>query len=181
VKARSVNSIPAELHGSTPDEIANSNDSNLPASSNVRNSLKRASFRRSYFAKTFNDPTLYTPPLASPVPELELLQIQPSAEHTLARSPSNRSLPTPQTPHKTTRSFDSARPHSHLPQDRAHPPISAKCSPRSPKRLSSVTIQPCQPPTSSQYKLRSAIMPTPSISTNILVGVRLCRRCCHTC
>jgi hypothetical protein len=112
-EARSINSIPAELHGSTPDEITNSNDSNLPASPNARNSSKRASFRRSYFAKTFNDPTLYTPPLASPVPELELLQIQPSAEHTLARSPSNRSLPTPQTPHKTTRSLDSARPHSH--------------------------------------------------------------------
>jgi hypothetical protein len=112
-EARSVNSIPAELHGSIPDEIANANDSNLPPSSNVRNSSKRASFRRSYFAKTFNDPTLYTPPLASPVPELEHLQIHPSAEHTLARSPSDQSLPTPPTPPNTRKSLGSTRPHSH--------------------------------------------------------------------
>jgi hypothetical protein len=113
VKARSVNSIPAELHGSTPDEIANSNESNLPASSNVRNSLKRASFRRSYFAKTFNDPTLYTPPLASSIPELEHLQIHSSTEHILAPSSSDRSLPTPPTPPNTRKSLGSTRPHSH--------------------------------------------------------------------
>jgi hypothetical protein len=113
VKARSVNSIPAELHGSTPDEIVNSNDSNLPASSNVRNSLKRASFRRSYFAKTFNDPTLYTPPLASSIPELEHLQINSSTEHILASSSSDQSLPTPRTPPNTRKSIGSTRPHSH--------------------------------------------------------------------
>jgi hypothetical protein len=130
VKARSVNSIPAELHGSTPDEIANSNDSNLPASSNVRNSLKRASFHRSYFAKTFNDPTLYTPPLASSIPELEHLQIHSSTEHTLAPSSSDQSLPTPPTPPNTRKSLGSTRPHSHPEQSQnyARPALRARPS-----------------------------------------------------
>jgi hypothetical protein len=130
VKARSVNSIPVELHGSTPDEIANSNDSNLPASSNVRNSLKRASFHRSYFAKTFNDPTLYTPPLASSIPELEHLQIHSSTEHTLAPSSSDQSLPTPPTPPNTRKSLGSTRPHSHPEQSQnyARPALRARPS-----------------------------------------------------
>jgi hypothetical protein len=90
------------------------------ASSSLRNSSKRASFRRSYFAKAFEDPALYTPPLASPIPELDDLQIQPSNDQSLARNFTYRSLPTSLIPHNPRSLLDNTRPHSHPEQFQNH-------------------------------------------------------------
>jgi hypothetical protein len=95
-------------------------------SSSLRNSSKRASFRRSYFTQAFEDPTLYTPPPASPLPELDNLQIQPSNDGSLARSSTDKSLPTSSIPHNSRNSPDNTRPHSHPEQSQNH----ARTAPR---------------------------------------------------
>lgn len=113
-QAQSINSLPAELPGSTPDYITPSNDPSVT----IPTRYKPSSNRRLQFEKTFRNPPLHRASKSSSTgistaqPKLAQSDLKSLTEDCITRHSFDTSLRTPSSPKQVgMTSFDSARPY----------------------------------------------------------------------
>jgi hypothetical protein len=130
--ADSVNSIPAELPGSTPEDLARTNDTNISTFPRTRQIYKRSSSRRTYFNSNVDHclTRISTNETANTKSSTNSLPIHPEyhSRRTAHSSFNHVRLPHRNGPAKTRLSLDSVRPSSL--QERLQPANAPEPRPR---------------------------------------------------